>query len=54
MKKMESKMQVISRWTKETVDIFTQVQQQWEAFNVLLSQHKQSINQQVISNLTRS
>lgn len=47
MKRIESKMEVMSHWTKETVDIFTQVQQQWETFNSLLSQHKQTLNKQV-------
>ncbi len=48
MKKAETKAQVLSRWTQDSVEIFTQVCTKWENFNTLLSRHKQDINQQVI------
>lgn len=47
VKKAESKAQVLSRWTQDNVEIFSQVCAKWENFNVLLSRHKQDINQQV-------
>lgn len=48
MKKIESKMEVMSRWSKETeIDAFTQVHHQWETFNSLLNQHKHTIHKQV-------
>ncbi len=49
MKKAETKAQVLSRWTQDSVEIFTQVCTKWENFNTLLSRHKQDINQQVIA-----
>jgi hypothetical protein len=48
MKKAETKAQVLSRWTQDSVEIFTQICTKWENFNTLLSRHKQDINQQVI------
>lgn len=48
MKKAETKAQVLSRWTQDSVEIFNQVCTKWENFNILLSRHKEDINQQVI------
>ena len=47
MKKAEEKVQVLSRWSQDSVEVFNQVCSKWDDFNTLLSRHKQAINQQV-------
>ena len=47
MKKAEEKVQVLSRWSQDSVEVFNQVCLKWDDFNTLLSRHKQAINQQV-------
>lgn len=47
MRKAEAKVQVLSRWTQDSVEIFNQVCHKWDEFNLLLSQHKEAIHQQV-------
>lgn len=47
MKKAETKAEILSRWTQDNVEVFSQVGAKWEDFNALLSQHKQDINKQV-------
>lgn len=46
-KKAETKTEILSRWTQDNVEIFSQVCAKWENFNMLLSRHKQDINQHV-------
>lgn len=49
MSKAEAKAQVMSRWTQDSVDIYSQVCVKWKDFNVQLSRHKEAITQQVNS-----
>ncbi len=49
MKKTEAKVQILSRWSQDSVEIFNQVCVKWDDFNTLLSRHKQAIHQQLDS-----
>ncbi|KAI9564905.1 hypothetical protein GHT06_008646 [Daphnia sinensis] len=49
MKKAEAKTEILSRWTQDNVEIFSQVCAKWENFNTLLSHHKQNMNKHMDS-----
>lgn len=60
MRRIDSKVKVLTRWSNESVDSYNQIQLQWKAFNDLLATLKEKISQQVsfsfspISNLCKN
>lgn len=50
MKKAEGKSQVLSRWTRESLDVFNQACAKWEHFNLLLTGYKEAVGRQVCVN----
>ena len=47
MARAESKVQLLSRWTNETVDAYNDILINWQEFNDLLATHKDMIQKQV-------